>query len=144
MVASRICLDLLSSARARRETYVGAWLPRAATRTHRMDHRAARHHRRRPGRPGNSRRLDQHGVPGRARSDDPAERVAFILHNVFGYPFTDIADIVGPHPAGLPPTGLSARRRIRAGLSQSPGSQAPATATAQQASPTNSGQWTTG
>ena len=34
---------------------------------------------------------------------------------------------------------LSARRRIRAGLSQSPGSQAPATATAQQASPTNSG-----
>ena len=26
-VASRICLNLLGSARARRETYVGAWLP---------------------------------------------------------------------------------------------------------------------
>src|SRR6266511_3527493 len=56
-VASRICLDLLGSARARRERYVGEMDPRAAARTHTVDHRAVgrRHHR--PGRPHHPRRV---------------------------------------------------------------------------------------
>src|SRR5262245_63175929 len=36
----------------------------------------------------------------------PAERVALILHDVFGYPFADIAQIVGRTPGGVPAAGL--------------------------------------
>ncbi|GFJ93426.1 sigma factor-like helix-turn-helix DNA-binding protein [Phytohabitans rumicis] len=56
----------------------------------------------------------------------PAERVAFILHDVFRYSFAEVAEIVGRTPAASRQLASSARRRIRA-------SQAPATPTAQQA-----------
>jgi RNA polymerase sigma-70 factor (ECF subfamily) len=56
----------------------------------------------------------------------PAERVAFILHDVFGYSFAEVAEIVGRTPAACRQLGSSARRRIQA-------SQPPATPTAQQA-----------
>jgi hypothetical protein len=56
----------------------------------------------------------------------PAERVAFILHDVFGYPFAEVAEIVGRTPAACRQLASSARRRIRA-------AQAPARPTAQQA-----------
>jgi RNA polymerase sigma-70 factor (ECF subfamily) len=57
----------------------------------------------------------------------PAERVAFILHDVFRYPFAEVAEIVGRTPAACRQLASSARRRLRT-------SQAPATPTAQQAS----------
>jgi Sigma-70, region 4 len=41
----------------------------------------------------------------------PAERVAFILHDVFGYPFAEIAGIVGRTPAACRQLASSARRR---------------------------------
>ncbi|WP_187405689.1 sigma factor-like helix-turn-helix DNA-binding protein, partial [Streptomyces sp. WAC05950] len=44
----------------------------------------------------------------------PAERVAFILHDVFRYPFADVAEIVGRTPAACRQLASSARRRIRA------------------------------
>jgi RNA polymerase sigma-70 factor (ECF subfamily) len=44
----------------------------------------------------------------------PAERVAFILHDVFGYPFPEIARIVGRTPAACRQLASSGRRRIRA------------------------------
>jgi RNA polymerase sigma-70 factor (ECF subfamily) len=56
----------------------------------------------------------------------PAERVAFILHDVFGYPFTEIARIVGRTPAACRQLASSGRRRIRA-------AHAPAAPTARQA-----------
>ena len=56
----------------------------------------------------------------------PAERVAFILHDVFGYSFAEVAGIVGRTPAACRQLTSSARRRIRA-------SQAPASPTARQA-----------
>jgi hypothetical protein len=56
----------------------------------------------------------------------PAERVAFILHDVFRYSFTEVAEIVGRTPAACRQLASSARRRLRA-------SQAAATPTAQQA-----------
>jgi RNA polymerase sigma-70 factor, ECF subfamily len=56
----------------------------------------------------------------------PAERVAFILHDVFGYPFAEVAGIVGRTPAACRQLASSARRRIRS-------SEAPATPKAQQA-----------
>jgi RNA polymerase sigma-70 factor (ECF subfamily) len=44
----------------------------------------------------------------------PAERVAFILHDVFRYSFAEVAEIVGRTPAACRQLASSARRRIRA------------------------------
>ena len=44
----------------------------------------------------------------------PAERVAFILHDVFAYPFAEIAGIVGRTPAACRQLASSGRRRVRA------------------------------
>ncbi|WP_245650408.1 sigma factor-like helix-turn-helix DNA-binding protein [Nocardia harenae] len=43
----------------------------------------------------------------------PAERVAFVLHDVFGYPFAEIAAIVGRSPGACRQLASSARRRLR-------------------------------
>jgi len=125
-VASRICLDLLGSARARRERYVGEWLPEPLPGPAEWI----------SGRPGSitadpADRVTLDESVGMAflvvlESMTPAERVAFILHDVFGYSFTEVADIVGRTPAACRQLASSARRRIRA-------SQVPATPTTQQA-----------
>src|SRR4029450_4256804 len=44
----------------------------------------------------------------------PAERVAFMLHDVFGYPFGEVAEMVGRTPAACRQLASSARRRVRA------------------------------
>jgi RNA polymerase sigma factor (sigma-70 family) len=117
-VASRICLDLLGSARARRERYVGEWLPEPLPDPGEWL----------SGRPGGTT-VDP---ADRVTLDEsvsmaflvvleamtPAERVAFILHDVFGYPFADVAGIVGRTPAAC--------RHVRA-------SRPPASPTARQA-----------
>ncbi|WP_425569450.1 sigma factor-like helix-turn-helix DNA-binding protein [Nonomuraea salmonea] len=56
----------------------------------------------------------------------PAERVAFILHDVFRYPFAEVAEIVGRTPAACRQLASSARRRITA-------AQPPETSNAQRA-----------
>ena len=56
----------------------------------------------------------------------PAERVALILHDVFGYPFAEVAEITGRTPAACRQLAAAARRRIRA-------SQAPAAPAARRA-----------
>jgi RNA polymerase sigma-70 factor, ECF subfamily len=125
-VASRICLDLLGSARARRERYVGAWLPEPLPEPTEWV----------SGRPGSATadpadRITLDESVGMAflvvlESMTPAERVAFILHDVFGYPFAEVAGIVGRTSAACRQLASSARRRIRA-------AQAPAVPAAEQA-----------
>ncbi len=44
---------------------------------------------------------------------DPAERIAFVLHDVFGVPFDEIADIVGKSPEATRQLASRARRRVR-------------------------------
>ena len=127
-VASRICLDLLRSARVRRESYVGEWIPEPL--------------------PGPAEWVDGRSGAATATADPadrvtldesitmaflivlesmtPAERVAFILHDVFRYSFAEVADIVGRTPAACRQLASSARRRVR-------DSAAPATPAAQQA-----------
>jgi Sigma-70, region 4/SnoaL-like domain len=56
----------------------------------------------------------------------PAERVAFILHDVFRYSFAEVAEIVGRTPAACRQLASSARRRL-------PAASAPTPPTAQQA-----------
>src|SRR3989440_8472512 len=113
-VASRICLNLLGSARARRETYVGEWIPEPLPeRTEWIS-----------GRPGGTTAdpadrvtLDESVSMAFLvvlESMTPAERVAFILHDVFGYSFPEIAEITGRTPAACRQLASSARRRIRA------------------------------
>src|SRR6516164_3664301 len=125
-VASRICLNLLGSARARRETYVGEWIPEPLPEPAEQI----------SGRPGGTT-LDP---ADRVTLDEsvnmaflvvldsmtPAERVAFVLHDVFRYSFAEVAEIVGRTPAACRQLASSARRRIRA-------SQAPTAPAARQA-----------
>ena len=125
-VASRICLDLLGSARARRERYVGEWIPEPLP-----DHTEWI-----SGRPASATA----DPADRVTLDEsvsmaflvvlealtPAERVAFILHDVFGYSFADVAGIVGRTPAACRQLASSARHRIHT-------AQAPPAPTARQA-----------
>ena len=124
-VASRICLNLLGSARARRETYVGEWIPEPLP-------QPAEWVSARPGGtaidPADRVTLDESVSMAflvMLESMTPAERVAFVLHDVFRYPFAEVAEITGRTPAACRQLASSARRRIRA-------AQAPATPAARQ------------
>jgi RNA polymerase sigma factor (sigma-70 family) len=128
-VASRICLDTLGSARARRERYVGEWIPEPVPdRTEWIG-----------GQPGGTM-ADPADPADRVTLDEsvsmaflvvlesmtPAERVALILHDVFRYAFAEVAEITGRSPAACRQLATSARRRIR-------GSRLSAASAAQQA-----------
>jgi RNA polymerase sigma-70 factor (ECF subfamily) len=110
-VASRICLNLLASARARRETYVGEWIPEPLP--GRMDWITGL-----PGAsldPADRVTLDESVSMAFLvvlESMTPAERVALILHDVFRYSFAEVADVTGRTPAACRQLASSARRRV--------------------------------
>ncbi|MCX4538706.1 RNA polymerase sigma factor SigJ [Streptomyces sp. NBC_01669] len=116
-VAVRICLNLLGSARARRETYVGEWIPEPLPEhsewiSGRADGATAD--------PADRVTLDESvnlAFLVVLESMTPAERVAFILHDVFCHSFAEVAEIVGRTPAACRQLASSARRRIRAAQS---------------------------
>ena len=109
-VASRICLNLLGSARMRRERYVGDWIPEPLP-----DHAV--------GWPeGTVDPADLITLDESVNmaflvvldSTTPAERVAFVLHDVFLYSFAEVAEIVGRTAGACRQLASSARRRLRA------------------------------
>jgi RNA polymerase sigma factor (sigma-70 family) len=110
-VASRICLNLLGSARARRETYVGDWIPEPLPEpTEWITGRSSGVD------PVDRVTLDESVTMAFLvvlDSMTPAERIAFVLHDVFRYPFGEVAEIVGRTPAACRQLASSARRRIR-------------------------------
>ncbi|NUS02996.1 MAG: RNA polymerase sigma factor SigJ, partial [Nonomuraea sp.] len=111
-VAGRVCLDLLGSARARRERYVGEWIPEPLPDRTEWIGRAKDAD---GADPADQVTLDESvnmAFLVVLESMTPAERVAFILHDVFRYPFTEIAEIVGRTPAACRQLASSARRRI--------------------------------
>ncbi|MEU6782212.1 RNA polymerase sigma factor SigJ [Nonomuraea angiospora] len=121
-VAGRICLDQLGSARVRRESYVGEWVPEPLP--DRTEWTGAR-----PGDPADRITLDESVTMAFLVVLDamtPAERVAFVLHDVFRYSFAEVAEVVGRTPAACRQLASSARRRIRE-------SQTPVTSEARQA-----------
>ena len=126
-VASRICLDLLGSARARRETYVGEWIPEPLPGpTEWISGRAGGP----TSDPADRITLDESVSMAFLvvlESMTPAERVALVLHDVFRYSFAEVAEIVGRTPAACRQLASSARRRIRA-------ARPPATPATEQAS----------
>jgi RNA polymerase sigma-70 factor (ECF subfamily) len=103
-VISRLALDALTSARARREQYVGPWLPEplvqqpdeSADPAHRAD-------------------LDEDVSMAMLivlESLSPAERSAFLLHDVFGYSFEEVARIVDRTPAASRKLATRARAAV--------------------------------
>jgi RNA polymerase sigma-70 factor, ECF subfamily len=123
-VTSRICLDLLGSARARRERYVGEWIPEPLPGEAEWP----------GGRPGAADPADRITLDESVsmaflvvlETMTPAERVAFILHDVFRHSFAEVAEITGRTPAACRKLASVARRRVRV-------SRVPPTRSARQA-----------
>lgn len=98
-VVTRLCLDAMKSARARRETYVGAWLPEP---------------------------LVEGAEPEPDDGDltltlmmalerlSPLERAAFLLHDVFGVPLDEVATTLGREAPAVRQLASRARRHVRA------------------------------
>jgi RNA polymerase sigma-70 factor, ECF subfamily len=100
---TRLCLDRLKSAHATREVYVGPWLPEPVV---------------------DSEALSPHAAT--ELSDDlsfalmlalerlnPAERAAFLLHDVFDAPFADVAETLGKSEAACRQLAARARKTVR-------------------------------
>jgi RNA polymerase sigma-70 factor (ECF subfamily) len=110
VTVGRICLDLLRTRRSRRETYAGTWLPEPIvtrppdeTREHDSpEHEAVL--------------ADSVGLALLVVLEtlSPPERLAFVLHDVFGLPFAEIAPIVERTPAAARQLASRARRRVQA------------------------------
>lgn len=103
VVTTRICYDVLKSARVRREQYVGEWLPEPV-----LDGDAGVD-------PADRVTLDDSvnlALLVVLESLSPAERTAFVLHDVFKLPFTTIAEIVGRSPAACRQLAARARAHV--------------------------------
>jgi RNA polymerase sigma-70 factor, ECF subfamily len=96
-VVTRLCLDLLKSARRRRETYVGPWLPEPVV-------EAA------------DEEIDDVTLPLMLALErlSPLERAAFLLHDVFGVDFDEISATIRREPAACRQLVTRARTHVRA------------------------------
>jgi RNA polymerase sigma-70 factor, ECF subfamily len=104
-VVGRVCIDMLRSRRARREEYVDGWQPEPIVSDERMD-------------PESEALLaDSVGLAMLVVLETltPAERLSFVLHDMFGVPFEDIAPIVDRTPESTRQLASRARRRVRGG-----------------------------
>lgn len=104
VVVGRLCLDALRKRKARNEQLAGSWLPEPVVRS--------------ASDPGPERDVLMADSVGLAllvvlESLTPAERLAFVLHDVFGMPFEEIAQVVERSPAAARQLASRARRRVR-------------------------------
>jgi RNA polymerase sigma-70 factor (ECF subfamily) len=107
----RLALDALGSARVRRERYVGPWLPEPLVKDVRADD------------PADRVTLDESvsmALLVVLERLSPAERTAFLLHDVFGMPFGEVADVVGRTPAAVRQLASRARQHVERGLPRFP------------------------
>ncbi|WP_457651570.1 RNA polymerase sigma-70 factor [Rhodocaloribacter sp.] len=104
-IVTRLCIDHLRSARVRRETYVGPWLPEPLVRPHEAS-------------PADEAELaDTLSMAFLIVLErlSPVERAVFLLHDVFGYAFDEVAPMVGKTVANCRQIAHRARRRLREG-----------------------------
>jgi RNA polymerase sigma factor (sigma-70 family) len=103
-VVGRVCLDMLRTRRSRREDYVGTWLPEPIVSA------------------DDETDPEQQAVLADSvglallvvlETLTPAERLAFVLHDMFGVPFEEVAPIVDRTPAAARQLASRARRRVR-------------------------------
>ncbi|HYE88802.1 MAG TPA: sigma-70 family RNA polymerase sigma factor [Vicinamibacterales bacterium] len=100
---TRICLDVLKSSRVKREQYVGPWLPDPITDTASLA-------------PDAQTELAEDLSVALLLALDrltPLERAAFLLHDVFDYPFSDVANALGRNEAACRQLASRARARMR-------------------------------
>ena len=104
-VVARVSLDMLRSRRARREDYVGSWLPEplVAIEGGETDPEYE------------ALIADSVGLALLVVLDSltPPERLAFVLHDMFAVPFDEIASIAGTTPGAARQLASRARRRVR-------------------------------
>jgi len=101
-VVARVSLDMLRSRRARREDYAGSWLPEPVVTIEN-------------GPEDEAVLADSVGLALLVVLDTltPAERLAFVLHDMFGMPFDEIAPIVDRSADATRQLASRARRRVR-------------------------------
>jgi len=109
---SRIALDSLGSARARRERQTGPWLPEPVVEALSAGTAVGG-----PGAdPADRVTLDESvsmALLVVLETLSPAERTTFVLHDVFGLPFDEISGVVGRSPAAVRQLASRARRHVR-------------------------------
>lgn len=103
-VVGRICLDMLRRRRSRRENQFGDWLPEPIVESGSSD-------------PEHEMLVaDSVGLALLVVLETltPAERLAFVLHDVFGVPFDEIARVIDRTPGAARQLAARARRRVQA------------------------------
>ena len=101
VTTARLALDLLRSARVRRESYVGPWLPEPLVGV--------------ANDPADRVTLDESvsfALMVVLETLSPAERTTFVLHDLFGLPFAEVASIVGRTPAAVRQLASRARAHV--------------------------------
>jgi len=103
-VVSRVCLDMLRTRRARREEFVGSWMPEPVVT---IDEQ--------PSPEDEALIADGVGIALYVVLETltPAERLAFVLHDMFAMPFDEIARIAGRTPEATRQLASRARRRVQ-------------------------------
>jgi RNA polymerase sigma factor (sigma-70 family) len=103
-VVARVCLDMLRARRARREDFPGEELPEPIVSVPPTN-----------GPEDEALLADSVGLALLVVLDTltPAERLAFVLHDMFGIPFEEIAPIVESTPTATRQLASRARRRVR-------------------------------
>lgn len=99
-IVARLCLDELKSARRRRETYIGPWLPEPVVETDPLAGRAA---------------AEEVSVALMLALErlSPLERAAFLLHDVFGSDFEEVAATLRRSPAAVRQLAARARTHVQ-------------------------------
>ena len=107
-IVTRLCVDHLRTARARREAYIGPWLPEPLVQAAADDPLAS------------AERADTLSFAFLLLLErlTPLERAVVILHDVFGYTYEEVAAMVGSNGAYCRQLGHRARGRISAGQSR--------------------------
>lgn len=97
-IVARLCLNELKSARRRRETYIGPWLPEPVVDAE------------------ESEAIDDITLPLMIVLErlSPLERAAFLLHDVFDMSFDEVARAIGREPAACRKLASRARSHIQA------------------------------
>jgi RNA polymerase sigma-70 factor (ECF subfamily) len=101
-VVTRLAMDELRSARARRETYVGEWLPEPILTAEDAD----------PARHAEIADSLSVGLLVVLETLSPEQRAVFLLREVFDYPHERIAEILGKSPAAVRQLAVRARSRV--------------------------------
>jgi len=112
-VVSRLCLDRLTSAAARRETYVGQWLPEPIV-TPITSSTSSGDIARDPLETVVSDEDNRFAALVVLDVLPPDQRVAFVLHDAFGVPFDEIAEVLGIQAANARQLASRARRTVAA------------------------------